>query len=304
MGVRTPKKNDFAMNVPNFRRPAFITRLLPLSMPKVHAAGVVEARVLDPIAGSYLLNARVSAKRTDLVALTGSTGGYRLGKLPAGRVTLRVIHPGLEEAERVVQVVEGGAVRQDFELTTRSLSGSVETVQLTAFTVAANREMDAAAVAVNERRHTGNVRDVIAAAAFGDVSEGNVGEFIKLMPGVAILYAAGEASQISLRGFAETQTPITVEGNALPRASSSAVGASRGILLGQISMTNVSRVEVSKTPGPSLSADFLGGAVKLIGKISCERSEPQLTVRGAIAMRSINVTPEAISSGMRAAIRL
>ncbi len=291
MGVRTPKKNDFAMNVPNLRRPAFITCLLPLSMPKVHAAGVVEGRVLDPIAGSYLLNVRVSAKRTDLVALTGSTGGYRLGKLPAGRVTLRVIHPGLEEAERVVQVVEGGAVRQDFELTTRSRSGSVgETVQLTAFTVAANREMDAAAVAVNERRYTGNVRDVIAAAAFGDVSEGNVGEFIKLMPGGAILYAAGEASQISLRGFAGTQTPITVEGNALPRASLSAVGASRGILLGQISMTNVSRVEVSKTPGPSLSADFLGGAFKLIGKISCERSEPQLTVRGTLQFTSHDTT--------------
>jgi len=291
MGVRTPKKNDFAMNVPNLRRPAFITRLLPLSMPTVHADGVVAGRVLDPIAGSYLLNARVSVKGTDLVALTDSTGGYRWGNLPAGRVTLRVIHPGLEETERVVQVVEGGAVRQDFELTTGSRSGSVgESRQLSAFTVAANREIDAAAVAVNERRSPGNVKDVIAADAFGAVSEGNVGEFIKLMPGVAILYAAGDASQISLRGFAGTQTPITVEGNALPRASSSAVGASRGILLEQISMTNVSRVEVIKTPVPSLSADSLGGAVNLVGKRSFERSKPQLTVRGTLQFISDDST--------------
>lgn len=279
------------MNVSTLRRQVFITCMLLSYIPTVHAAGVVEGRVLDPVAGSYLLNARVSVKGTDLVALTDSTGGYRLGNLPAGSVTLRVIHPGLEEAERVVQVVEGGAVRQDFELTSRSRSAAVgETVQLGAFTVAANREMDAAAVAVNERRYAANIKDVVAADAFGDVSEGNVGEFIKLMPGVAILYAAGDASQISLRGFAGAQTPITVDGNALPSASSSAVGASRGILLEQISMTNVSRVEVIKTPVPSMSADFLGGAVNLIGKSSFERSKPQLTVRGTLQFTSDDYT--------------
>jgi iron complex outermembrane receptor protein len=253
--------------------------------------GVVEGRVLNPATGDYLLNARVSVKGSDRVSLTDSTGTYRLDNLPAGSVTLRVILAGLDEEERVVDVKAGETQQQDFNLTSKSRSGtSAEVVKLSEFTVAASREMNATALALNEHRYAGNIKDVIAADAFGDVSEGNLGEFIKLMPGVAILYAAGDASQISLRGFAGTQTPITIDGNSIPSAPSSATGASRGILLEQISMTNVSRVEVIKTPIPSMSADFLGGAVNLIGKSSFERSKPQLTVRGTVQFTSDDYT--------------
>lgn len=270
----------------------FVALVLPALVRAAQAATVtIEGRVLNPNTGDYLLNARVGVKGTDQVALTDSTGTYRLDNLPEGTVTLRVIHPGHDEQERVVQTVAGRVMRQDFELGSSRRDGAEgETVQLSTFTVAATREMDANTLAVNERRYAGNIKDVVAADAFGDVSEGNLGEFIKLMPGVAILYAAGDASQISLRGFAGTQTPITIDGNSIPSAPSSATGASRGILLEQISMTNVARVEVIKTPIPSMSADFLGGAVNLIGKSSFERSKPQLTVRGTLQFTSDDYT--------------
>lgn len=278
------------------RRPVLATLALALftlptvagfAQPAATASGTIEGRVLNPVTGDYLLNARVSVKGTDRVALTDATGDYRLGNVAPGSVTLRVIHPGLDELERVVQVAAGQTVRQDFELTSRSRYGADNaTVKLAEFTVAASREMDAGTLAVNEQRFAGNIKDVIAADAFGDVSEGNLGEFVKMMPGVAILYAAGDASQISLRGFGGAQTPITSDGNSIPSASSSATGASRGILLEQISMSSVARVEVVKTPIPSMSAEFLGGAVNLISKSSFERSKPQLTVRGTIQFTS------------------
>jgi TonB-dependent receptor len=256
--------------------------------------GAVEGRVLNLATGDYLLSARVSVKGSELVALTDSTGAFHLDNVPAGRVTLRAMHPGLDEVETSVEVRPGETTKQHFNLTSQSRYGAAGTdkdvVKLSEFTVAAAREMDATTIAINDRRHAGNIKDVISADAFGDVSEGNLGEFIKLMPGVAILYAAGDASQISLRGFAGTQTPIAMDGNDVPSASSSAVGASRGILLEQISMTNVERVEVTKTPVPSMSADFLGGSVNLIGKSSFERSKPQLTVRGTLQFTSSDYT--------------
>ncbi len=249
--------------------------------------GAVAGRVLNSATGNYVLSARVSVKGTDLVVLTDATGGYELDQVPAGPITLRVLHPGLAEEERTVEVRAGVVTAADFNLTGRMQPGrQEEVVQMGEFQVAATREMEAKVLAVNEQRHAGNIKTVIAADAFGDVSEGNLGEFIKLLPGVAILYAAGDASQISLRGFDGAQTSITMEGNDIPSASSSATGASRGILLEQISMSNMSRVEVVKTPIPSMSADFMGGGVNLIGRSSFERSKPQLTVRGTVQSTS------------------
>ena len=253
--------------------------------------GNVEGRVLNPATGDYVRNAQVSVKGTERVALTDGEGAYQLTNVPPGRVTLRVVLPGFDEQERVVPVGAGQTVRENFELTSQSrYGGEGQAVKLSAFTVAATREMDARSVAINDRRYAGNIKDVVSADAFGDVSEGNLGEFIKLMPGVAILSAAGDASQIGLRGFAGTQTPITMDGNDLPSAASSATGASRGILLEQISMTNVSRVEVIKTPIPSMSAEFLGGSVNLVPKSSFDRSKPQLTVRGTLQFTTNDYT--------------
>jgi hypothetical protein len=153
-------------------------------------------------------------------------------------------------------VKAGETQQQNFNLINKSRSGaSAEVVKLSEFTVAASREMNATALAINEHRYAGNIKDVIAADAFGDVSEGNLGEFIKLMPGVAILYA-GRAMPpdfvARIRRNPNHPSRSMVTPSRVRR--SSATGASRGILLEQISMTNVSRVEVIKTPIPSMSA--------------------------------------------------
>ena len=265
--------------------------VLPLSTLGQSATGTIGGRILNPLTGDYVRNAQVSVKGTEQVAFTDSEGAYQFTNIPTGSVTLRVILPGFDEQERVVQVGVGQTVRENFELTSQSrYGGEGQAVKLSAFTVAATREMDARSVAINDRRYAGNIKDVVSADAFGDVSEGNLGEFIKLMPGVAILSAAGDASQIGLRGFAGTQTPITMDGNDLPSAASSATGASRGILLEQISMTNVSRVEVIKTPIPSMSAEFLGGSVNLVPKSSFDRSKPQVTVRGTLQFTTNDYT--------------
>ena len=261
------------------------------------ATGVVEGRILNPVTGDYVLNARVSVKGTEHVALTDQTGAYRLSGLAAGSVTLRVVHPGLDEQERVVEIAAGRTVQQNFELTSRSRYGMEDaTVTLAQFTVAATREMDADILANAEQRYAPNIKNVIAADAFGDVSEGNVSEFIKRLPGVSVIYpTGGDAVTISVRGFDPESTTIAVDGAQMPSASFSATGGARGANTEQISMSDVSRVEVIKSPIPSMSADFLGGSINLISKSSFERSKPQLTVRGTVqftdADHSLDKTP-------------
>jgi iron complex outermembrane receptor protein len=269
------------------------------------ATGTVEGRILNPVTGDYLLNARVSVKGTEQVALTDATGTYRLSGLPAGHITLRVVHPALDEQEATVVVRAGQSVQKDFDLTSRSRYGAGdEPVKLASFTVASTREMDADILANNEQRYAPNIKNVIAADAFGDVSEGNVSEFIKRLPGVSVIYpTGGDAVTISVRGFDAESTTIAVDGAQMPSASFSATGGARGANTEQISMTDVARVEVIKSPIPSMSADFLGGSVNLISKSSFERSKPQLTVRGTVqftnADNSLDKTPGPLGMSTR-----
>lgn len=245
--------------------------------------GSVEGRVQNAVSGDYLNNARVALKGTALVTFTDSEGFYRLSGLPVGTATLQASYTGLDSQETTVQVASGALVPCDFNLTSKSRYGATaEAVVLDKFLVEATREMDAAALAINEQRYAPNIKNVIAADAFGDVSEGNVGEFMKRLPGVTIDEAAGDAYGVSLRGFAPEFTPITIDGNSVPSASFSATSVSRGTNLEQISMSNVARLEVIKSPVPSVSADSLGGSVNLISKSSFERTRPELTVRGTV----------------------
>jgi hypothetical protein len=49
--------------------------------------------------------------------------------------------------------------------------------------------MDGVAIAINEKRFAADIRDVIAADEFGPMADGNVGELLKHVPGVALTWA-------------------------------------------------------------------------------------------------------------------
>lgn len=255
----------------------------PTERGSARQAGNVEGSVQHAASGEFLRQARLVVGSGE-AALTDDTGGYRLS-LPAGEdITVRASYPGLEPQEFTLRLAPGERVRRDFALAGMSRPGAEgKAVSMAAFTVAAAREMDAAALAINEQRHAPNIKQVLAADAFGDVSEGNLGEFVKRMPGVNIANeAAGDALQLSLRGFGPEFTAVTLDGNSVPGAGASAGTVDRGITMQQVGTNNVSRIEVIKSPLPSVSADFLGGSVNLISKSAFDRSRPQLIVGGTL----------------------
>ncbi|MFZ9839869.1 MAG: carboxypeptidase-like regulatory domain-containing protein, partial [Opitutaceae bacterium] len=136
------------------------------------AEGGLEGRVLNARSGEYLGNARVTVTGGALEAFTDADGRYRFPRLPAGRVEIRATFTGLPPATGVTEVVAGRTAV--FDLSLGAPGGG--TVRLDQFVVGASREMDAAALAINEQRHAPNVRQVVATDEFGHVAEGNVGE--------------------------------------------------------------------------------------------------------------------------------
>ena len=265
-----------------FRIAALNLFLLLLHTPghAADTAGSIAGRVQNVATGQYLNNVRVAVKDTDLAAFTDQTGTYRLSGVPSGPVVIEVFFTGLDVQQAPVTIRAGETLIRDFNLTSAARYGADAsgTVKLDSFVVATSRETDGTAIAINEQRFSANIKNVVAADAMGDIMDGNVGEFLKFMPGITAEYdrdSGGSVSSVSVRGFPTTMA--VVSGDGLQMASTgNTVGTSRVFQFTQVSINNISRLEVTKVPTPSNPADSMAGSIDMVSKSAFERKSAQL----------------------------
>jgi TonB-dependent receptor len=248
------------------------------------ATGNITGRVLNVGNSKYVGNALVTVEGTNHQTLTNDYGEYRLNGVPAGELKLRVVSGGLDSEEATVTVPAGETVNRDFDLTSAERYGEDKTIQLDTFVVSANREFEGNAIATNEQRYAKGLKVVMAADAFGDVTEGNVGEFLKFLPGVSVDYVAADVRTVSVRGFAPNFTSVFLDG--MPITSSNSGAAGRQFEFEQASINNAARVEVLKVPTPELSANGLGGNVNLVSKSSLERKGAQFNYKIGVSLNN------------------
>ena len=240
------------------------------------STGVIEGRVLNTATGTYLENARITVDGTALTAFTNNLGEYRLAGVPAGSATLRVFFTGLTPLAAPVEITAGGTTTKDFSLEPG------DTVKLDAFVVAVEKETNAGALAINEQRFAPSIKSVVAADEFGTVTEGNVAEFLKFIPGVSLDYVAADARSAQVRGMPSAGTAVMVDGMRVANSGSGSPG--RAFEFDQLSINNVSRVEVTKGPTPDTPADAIGGTVNMVSKSAFERSRAEFTYRAYLNM--------------------
>jgi hypothetical protein len=128
---------------------------------------------------------------------------------------------------------------------------------------------------------------VFSTDAFGDIVEGNLGEFAKFLPGVTIDYVSNDARTISLRGVASNYTLLTLDGAQLANANDS---GGRQFEFEQVSINNTSRVEIFKSRTPDVAANALGGLVNLVPRSAFERSTATLNYRAFLALNGFERT--------------
>jgi len=239
------------------------------------AIGVIEGRVFDAGRGEFLENALVGIEGTSLETLTDAVGGYRLAPVPAGAVRLRVFYTGLTPLAEAATVVDGQTLQRDLTFGARGAGAApgAAVVRLGAFEVKSSREMEGAALAVNEQRFARNILNVAAADEFGPVVDGAIGEFLKHLPGVRMNYVNGDPRLISIDGAPPSNVPIAIGGFDLATAGGGS-HMSRHVPLDQISLNNVSRFEVTRSPTPEVPGSALAGAVNLVPRSAFERSRP------------------------------
>ncbi|MSU24150.1 MAG: hypothetical protein EXS32_10055 [Opitutus sp.] len=272
-------------------------RLLPAAclalatMTMAHAAdagatGALEGRVLNLRTGEFLEKARVSIEGTGLETLTDSAGQYALASVPAGHARVRVFFTGLLSEIATVPVAAGQTAQRDFNLTgfDQPPAKNDGIVKLAQIIVSTSKEMDGSAIAINEKRFAADIRNVIAADEFGPMADGNVGELLKTVPGVALDYVGGAAMNISLNGVPTGYVPVTMNG--FPLASTTASSPTgRDVELVNVATNNLARIEVLHSPTPEMPGNALAGSVNMVPRSAFDRARPQLTTNVYVLMR-------------------
>ncbi len=234
--------------------------------------GSITGRIYNPATGEYVRNALIRVLSTNESTHSGDGGSYRLGNVPAGPVTVEVSYIGYPTIVNTVQVNPGANTRHDFSIAEvedpLAQDGEVS-VRLEAFTVSTERE--GSAKAIMEERASMNITTHIASEVFGDNAEGNVGEFLRNVPGVTLETIGGEVRNVGLGGLGSEYTNVTVDGMALAGADAND-GGTRSITFEQVSLSSIDSVEVARTISADVDANAAGGTINLRPKRAFDRN--------------------------------
>jgi len=233
--------------------------------------GVIRGQITNSSSQSSLEGAKVHVQETNKDFLAGEHGYYEITSLPAGDYTLSFSYPGLDTQTKKVTVTDGAPVQQDMVLSTEAF------ILMDSFTVVTEREGNAAAIA--GQRKAINSQTILSTDAFGNVAKGNLGNFLKRVPGIAGMSAGDgvDTDSISIRGNSSDTVAIDVDGTRV----ASADAGSRSVNVAALMTDMIERVEVVKTSTPDMDADSFGGRINLVTKSAFDTKGRRIAFRVA-----------------------
>jgi iron complex outermembrane recepter protein len=256
---------------------AVLALFLGLFLPDLPAqstpTGTLSGRVFNPLTGDYVRNAQVTIEGTMLSTTSGIGGQYRLPNVPAGSATVVVRFAGYAEARQAVMVTAGSTVRADLELARAESTSTGEdgTLILEAFVI--SEAAEGQAKSIMEQRNSFNLGQSVSSDIFGDVTEGNVGEFLKFLAGVELEYVEADTRGPRLGGFGSEYVGVSLDGVKAASAdafvtygggeNAVAGGTNRSFSFEQVSINSIESIEISRITPANLDADAPAGTINM-----------------------------------------
>jgi TonB-dependent receptor len=232
--------------------------------------GVIQGTVTGP-AGNVVQDVSVAVQGTNLVAVTGGNGGYRLAPVPAGDHVLVFTYLGLQSATAEVSVGAGETVTQDMAL---AYAGEIE--------VRGSPLLVGQAKALNQQMQAINITNIVAADQIGRFPDKNASEATQRIPGVSLLRDQGEGRYIIVRGTEPRLNSTTINGERIP----SPEAGQRDVALDTIPSDLLESIQVSKALTPDMDGDSIGGTVDL----KTLRAPEEMRVSAALGARYNDIT--------------
>jgi iron complex outermembrane receptor protein len=191
----------------------------------VPATGKIVGRVFNPVSQEYVRNAEVRLEGTSQTAYTESDGSFSFPSVPPGHSTLSVAFSGYQPVREIVTVGAGQTAVREINLqsvTTSKSAPGEDVTRLATYTVSSEREGNAKAI-MSQRKNM-DITTSVSSDIFGEIPDGNVGEFLKYLPGVDIDYVQSEARGPRLGALGGQYVGVTVDGARLASADAFRTG--------------------------------------------------------------------------------
>lgn len=231
--------------------------------------GSLRGRVLNGVTGAYIANAEIQLEGRPIAAYSEGDGSFRLSGIPAGEATVRVRYTGLEDSVATVTITDGAVATLDIAMNVPSGGENA-----TAITVTARREGQAAALM--ERKVAINAKTVVTADNYGLQTMGDVGEFLKSMPGISLDYTEVDATAVRIGGLDPKYSTFTTDGFRMATATSNNNNG-RQNSFEQMSITGIAAIELNNTLTASMDADAPGGNINLRSKYAFQRGGREIS---------------------------
>ncbi len=260
------------------------TLILSLSA-QTAATGTIQGRVYNPATKEYVRNAEVRLEGSNQVDYTENDGSFQFANVPAGQSTIAVTFTGYNAVTETLTVTAGQIATREINLTssaTTTPSTKDGVVQLQAFTVSTEREGNAKAII--EQRRNMDITTSVSSDIFGDVTDGNVGEFLKYLPGVDLDYVESEARGPKLGGMEGQYVGVSFDGIKTASADANRGGgdASRATSFEGFSITSIESIEISRTRGADADASSPAGTINMKTRRAFDRKGRRFGVNGSL----------------------
>lgn len=244
--------------------------------------GIVRGRVLNTATGEYVRNAEIRVEGTRIVAYSEDGGNFRLVGVPAGDVTVVVKYTGLLESRATATVVAGQVATLDIALkappyaAASGVAADLDTVKVTG-------TFSGQDIAIMERRAAMNAKNVVPADSYGALTMGDVGEFMKSMPGISLDYTEVDATAVRIGGLDPKYSTFTLDGGRMATATSNN-NSGRQNSFEQMSVTGIESIELNNTLTASMDADSPAGNINLRSKYAFDRTKRDIVFQlGGVA---------------------
>lgn len=237
--------------------------------------GTIQGRVYNPASQEYVRNAEVRLEGTNQVTHTESDGTFSFAGVAAGEAKITVSYSGYNTVTESFTVTAGRPAVREISLTSTAAApagtGPGGVVQLQAFTVSSEREGNSKAIA--DQRRNMDITNTVSADIFGDVADGNVGEFLKYLPGVDLDYVESEARGPRLGGMDSQYVGVSFDGIRTASADANRGGgeASRATSFEGFAITSIESIEVNLTTSADSDADSPAGTINMRTKRAFDR---------------------------------